>query len=180
MLSIDTLSELGRYRWTVPLMAFLAERGGGGRFAEAAHRLGLARESLSRTLEAVAGAGWIIRNPGHGHPLRPEYVLTADGARIGEACRAIAAAQARIGLPPDALSRWSLPVLRLIADGNGRFNAIARGLGKANPRAMTASLRGLVGLELVDRRLVDGFPPASDYALTGRGLVLAEALPMAA
>ncbi|MET0372247.1 MAG: winged helix-turn-helix transcriptional regulator [Sphingobium sp.] len=179
MLSINALSDLGRYRWTVPLMALVAERRG-TRFAEMAHRLGLSRESLTRTLEAAGAAGWIVRNSGHGHPLRPEYVPTAEGLRIGEACRAIVATQAQLGLAPDALSRWSLPILRLIADGHGRFNAIARALDAANPRAMTASLRGLVELDLVDRRVLAGFPPTSAYALTARGGVLADSLPLAA
>jgi DNA-binding HxlR family transcriptional regulator len=179
MLSIEALSELGHYRWTVPVMALMAERGG-ARFAEMANRLALSRESLSRTLEAAMAAGWIVRNSGHGHPLRPEYVLTGEGARIGESCRAIAAAQARAGLAPDSLSRWSLPILRLIADGHSRFNAIARALESATPRAMTASLRGLIGLDLVRRDVVGSFPPASDYGLTPRGLILAGALPLAA
>ena len=179
MVSIVMLSDLGRYRWTVPMMALIAE-GRGARFGALEHRLGLPRESLSRTLEAAVAAGWIVRNPGHGHPLRPEYVPTAQGLRIAEACRTIAAAQTELGLSPDALSRWSLPILRLIADGNSRFNMIARKLEEASPRAMTASLRGLVEIELVDRRLIDGFPPTSDYRLTVRGGILAEALPLAA
>jgi DNA-binding HxlR family transcriptional regulator len=174
MLSIESLSELGRYRWTVPLMAMVALRNG-VRFAEALGTFKLPRESLSRTLEAAMAAGWLVRNAGHGHPLRPEYVPTQEGMRIGKACGVIMVAQLDLGLPPYALSRWSLPIVRLVADGHSRFNAIARALERANPRAMTASLRGLVGLELIDRRLIDAYPPVSDYALTERGLILAKA-----
>lgn len=175
MPSITTISELGRYRWTVPLLAFLATHGG-GRFVHMANSMGIPRESLSRTLEAAVAAGWVIRNPGHGHPLRPDYVLTAEGARVGEGCRAVILSQAAAGLPPDALTRWSLPVIRLVADGHNRFNAIARGLEGVTPRALTGSLKALVGHDVLHRRVTDGFPPASDYALTGRGVMLADAL----
>lgn len=180
MSSTDTLMLLGRYRWTVAVMALLGERGG-ARFSEMVHRLGLPRESLSRVLEAAADSGWVMRNHGHGHPLRPEYVLTGDGVVIAATCRAIVAIQASQGLPPDALTRWSLPVIRLIHDGHHRFNMIERALGDASPRALTASLKALVGARLVDRGVVGGFPPASSYSLTQRGAGLAEALlPLAA
>lgn len=171
---------LGRYRWTVPVMALLAERGG-ARFSEMAHRLGLPRESLVRVLEAAIDTGWVMRNPGHGHPLRPEYILTGEGVAVGETCRAIVAMQAAAGLAPDALTRWSLPVIHLIHEGHGRFNMIARALGDATPRALTASLKALVQVRLVDRAVVAGFPPASSYSLTPHGAGLATALlPLAA
>lgn len=178
-IALHDLAELGRYRWTTPVMALLAARGG-ARFVEMLNGLRLPRESLVRTLEAAIAAGWVVRNPGHGHPLRPEYVLTAEGVRIGEACRAIMAAQDLAGLPPDAMTRWSLPVIRLIAEGNRRFSAIARALESATPRALTASLKGLVGQDMVDRRVLEGFPPASDYGLTPRGTDFAERLLRAA
>jgi DNA-binding HxlR family transcriptional regulator len=175
MESIATLNALGRYRWTVPVLAMIGARAG-GRFSELANRIGLPRESLSRTLDAAIAAGWLIRNPGHGHPLRPEYVLTAEGVRIAEACRAIVAAQHRAALPPDAMTRWSLPVIRLIADGENRFNAIARALDGATPRALAGSLKALAGHALVDRQVLEGYPPLTTYALTPRGGMIARAL----
>jgi DNA-binding HxlR family transcriptional regulator len=175
MQSIEVLAVLTRYRWTVPAMALMAERGG-SRFSELANRLGLPRDSLSRTLEAALAAGWIVRNSGYGHPLRPEYVLTEEGTRIAQACRAVVATQRAMDLPPDALSRWSLPIVRLIAEGHQRFNAIERALAAATPRAIAGSLKGLGVLSLVDRRVTDGFPPTSGYALTPRGGRLADTL----
>ncbi len=175
MPSITILSDLGRYRWTVPILAFLVTHGG-GRFVHMADSMGIPRESLSRTLEAAMTAGWVVRNSGHGHSLRPDYVLTASGARLGGGCRAVILSQAAAGLPPDALTRWSLPVIRLVAEGHSRFNAISRGIEGVTPRALTASLKALVGHDVLHRQVTDGFPPASDYALTGRGMMLADAL----
>ena len=50
---------------------------GGSRFAVMLARLGLSRSALAASLAQLQEAGWLRRNPGHGHPLRPEYVLTA-------------------------------------------------------------------------------------------------------
>ncbi len=66
---IDVIA-LGKQRWMVALLADLAAHEG-GRFVELLKRLGLSRDSLVRTLEGATLAGWVKRNPGHGHPLRP-------------------------------------------------------------------------------------------------------------
>jgi DNA-binding HxlR family transcriptional regulator len=169
------LSDLGRYRWTVPILAFLVTHGGAG-FGHMAGSLAIPRESLARTLKAAMAAGWVVRNAGRGAGARPDYVLTVEGVRVAEGCRALILSQAAAGLPPNALTRWGLPVIRLVASGNMRFNAIARALDGVTPRALTASLKALVNHDLLHRRVTDGFPPASDYALTGRGIMLAQAL----
>src|SRR3546814_2698980 len=65
------LVQLSGHRWLVPLLADLASRKG-ARLVELIHRLGLSRDSLTRTLQAAAAPGWVRRNPGNGHPLRPE------------------------------------------------------------------------------------------------------------
>ena len=61
------------------------ERQRGARFVALANRLGVSRDSLTRTLGALIDAGFVARNPGHGHPLRPEYILTKRGVPVGEA-----------------------------------------------------------------------------------------------
>jgi DNA-binding HxlR family transcriptional regulator len=123
--SLRDLAALGRNRWAGPLLADLAAHNG-ARFVELLNRLDLPRDSLARTLEAAKAAGWVVPNPGHGHPLRPEYVLTAEGARLAAAAASIGAAQTALGLPPGALTRWSLPLVRSIDLGHTRFNALAR------------------------------------------------------
>ena len=172
--SLDDLIALGRYRWTVPLLTDLAAHNG-ARFIELLHRLRISRESLSRTLEATSAAGWIIRNPGHGHPLRPEYLLSAEGMRLADKATAIDAAQRTIGLQPAKLNRWSLPVVCSIAHGNQRFNDLARTLPPVGPRALSQSLRALTEQQLVTRDLLDEYPPASSYSLTNEGWMLAKA-----
>ena len=119
------LLQLGSHRWLIPLLADLAAHRG-ARFVELVHRLGLPRDSLARTLDAAAAIGWVARNPGHGHPLRPEYMLTEAGAAAAARAAAIADAQQGIGLPPAAATRWGLPLVAGIGAGHDRFNALSR------------------------------------------------------
>ncbi|GAO80455.1 hypothetical protein SC1_03780 [Sphingopyxis sp. C-1] len=158
----------------MPLLADLAAHKG-ARFVELIHRLGLSRDSLTRTLEAAQATGWVQRNPGHGHPLRPEYILTEAGAAAATRAATIADAQQAIGLPPGAATRWGLPLVAGIGAGHDRFNALARLLVPATPRALSQGLTALGKHGLVTREIVDMRPPASRYDLTGSGRLLAEA-----
>ena len=168
------LAQLGSHRWLVPLLADLAAHKG-ARFVELIHRLGLSRDSLTRTLEAAQATGWVQRNPGHGHPLRPEYILTEAGAAAATRAATIADAQQAIGLPPGAATRWGLPLVAGIGAGHDRFNALARLLVPATPRALSQGLTALGKHGLVTREIVDMRPPASRYDLTKSGRLLAEA-----
>lgn len=168
------LVQLGSHRWLVPLLADLAAHRG-ARFVELVHRLGLPRDSLTRTLEAAATVGWVQRNPGHGHPLRPEYLLTPAGAAAAARAATIAEAQASIGLPPGTTTRWGLPLVAGIGAGHDRFNALSRLLSPATPRALSQGLTALGTSGLLRRSVLDGRPPTSRYALTQRGQVLARA-----
>lgn len=169
------LEKLGRHRWTMVLIAALQQRGG-GRFVELANMLGVSRESLSRTLEAAIVEGWVMRNPGHGHPLRPEYILTDAGKAASSLCVAVTSAQGELALSPASLSRWSLPVLHLAGKGEHRFAAFARALPNSNPRALTQSLKTLIGQHLLDRRIIASYPPVPEYHLLPKGQRMAEAL----
>jgi DNA-binding HxlR family transcriptional regulator len=168
------LAELGSHRWLVPLLADLAAHKG-ARFVELLHRLALSRDSLSRTLDAAAATGWIRRNPGHGHPLRPEYILTDKGEIAAARAATIAKAQIAIGLTPGAATRWSLPLVAGIGAGHDRFNALSRLLAPATPRALSQGLTVLGKHGLVTREILDTRPPASRYDLTGSGRLLAAA-----
>lgn len=168
------LAQLGSHRWLVPLLADLAGHKG-ARFVELVHRLELPRDSLSRTLEAAAAIGWVARNPGHGHPLRPEYILTEAGAAAAARAATIAEAQQEIGLRPGAATRWGLPLVVGIGAGHDRFNALSRLLNPATPRALSQGLNALGKHGLVTREILDMRPPASRYELTKNGALLAAA-----
>ena len=168
------LVQLGSHRWLVPLLADLAAHKG-ARFIELIHRLGLSRDSCARTLDAAQAIGWVQRNPGHGHPLRPEYILTETGAAAAVRAATIAGAQQQIGLPPGAATRWGLPLVVGIDAGHDRFNALSRLLAPATPRALSQGLTALGKHGLVTREILDLRPPASRYDLTKSGALLAAA-----
>ena len=76
---MSTLLTLCHHRWSLPVLAEIG-RTGGSRFATLTGRLGVTGESLRRTLSYLQDEGLVARNPGYGHPLRAEYVLTARAA----------------------------------------------------------------------------------------------------
>lgn len=168
------LVQLGTHRWLIPLLADLAAHKG-ARFVELIHRLGLVRDSCARTLEAAQAIGWVQRNPGHGHPLRPEYILTEKGAAAAARAATIAEAHRALGLPPGGATRWGLPLVAGIGAGHDRFNALSRLLAPATPRALSQGLSALGRHGLVTREVLDLRPPASRYDLTASGRILAEA-----
>jgi DNA-binding HxlR family transcriptional regulator len=172
--SLDDHIRLAQGRWTVALLADLAAHNG-ARFVELLHRLDISRDSLVRTIEAAAGQGWVERNPGYGHPLRPEYMLTADGKRMALLAQRIDGVRSIVGIEPGGLARWSMPIICSIDAGHRRFNDLSRALPPANPRALSQGLRKLAAQQLLQRDLIEGYPPASRYSLTERGMAFAKA-----
>jgi DNA-binding HxlR family transcriptional regulator len=172
--ALNDLIMLGKQRWMAAVLADLAAHHG-VRFVELINRLSLPRDTLARTLEAAQALGWVIRNPGHGHPLRPEYILTKEGARLAETAMRHLCAQAQLGLAPGTLTRWGLPILHALDAGYERFNHVSRLLAPASPRALSQGFRALATHDLITRALIDDYPPISLYRLTENGLILARA-----
>lgn len=170
--SAQALANLLHHRWSVPVIALLHARGGGAKFVTLQKILGTARDSLARTLTALIESGIVARNPGYGHPMRPEYLLSPAGARLGPLCLRLMEWLDRYGLQEVGLKKWSLPVVHAISCTDGRFNRIRSALPDATPRALAASLRDLQNAGLVNRFLVDADPPRTEYALTRRGKLL--------
>jgi DNA-binding HxlR family transcriptional regulator len=168
---VSTLVGLFHLRWAAPILAEL-ERTSGSRFVTLSHRLGLSRESLRRTLAALLERGLVARNPGYGHPLRPEYVLTAEGARLAPACGDLLVALRGSGLEDVALKKWSMPLLYALGDGARRFSELRTLLPGITARALALALKDLEAWGLVERRVTDDYPPATVYESTLRARTL--------
>ncbi len=162
-------------RWTIPLLAELY-RSKGSRVVTLVNRLGVSRQALRQTLDAGCAHRLIQPNPGYGHPLRPEYILTNAGATIAPACDAIDRLVKRRGLEETAYLKWSLPVLLALTAGPQRFSQLSRRLDTSTDRALTLALKDLTGIGLIDRFVLDTFPPATEYRLTDRAHRLAGAV----
>lgn len=167
------MSSLFHHRWSLPILADL-DAYGGARFVTLAHRLVVGRESLRRTLDALQRARLVRRNPGHGHSLRPEYVLTERGRALAPAATEVVEVLRDAGLEELGLRKWSLPLLVGLGAGDRHFSALQARYG-VSPRALALALKDLAAADLVERRVHDGFPPTTSYRLTQRGAELARA-----
>ncbi len=175
MIALPLLTELSAARWLVPALA-AASAGQGLRKAELVRRLGMSRGMATATLDALVSAGWLTRNPGHGHPLRPEYVLAPDAVALGGWCEGVMEVRERLGLAPDSLTRWSLPLVAVLSKAEARFSELQDALDPVSPRALSLTIKAAIAGRLVTRRLEDSFPPTPVYGLTANGRALAAAL----
>ena len=169
------LLVLFHHRWGVPVLAEL-HRMSGAKFVTLAHRLDVSRDSLSRTLGTLVEHAWVERNPGYGHPMRPEYVLTPAGRKLAPWCHRLVRTLKGLGLEYTALRKWTMPALLGLALGNKRFGELRAFLASTTARALTQTLKDLQAAGLVERKVTDGYPPATRYRLTRRGRRLAPVL----
>ncbi len=86
------------------------------------------------------------------------------------ACRAVADVLARIG------DKWTVYIVKLLADGPMRFNEMRRAVPAISQRMLSLTLRGLERDGLVTRTVTPSIPPRVDYELTPTGLTLIEPL----
>jgi DNA-binding HxlR family transcriptional regulator len=155
---VSTLVALCHHRWSLAVVAEIG-RTGGSRFATLTGRLGVTGESLRRTLAYLQVEGLLERNPGYGHPLRPEYVLTPAGLRVAPGARAILNALA--GREDIGLKKWSLPVLAALT-GPRRFSELRAQL-PVTARGLALALKELEAAGLVRRTVTDDRPPQTRY-----------------
>lgn len=162
------LVRLCHHRHAAPVAAEIARRDG-CRFVELQSALGLSPASLRNALEAAIALGLAGRNPGYGHPLRPEYVPTATGLLLAGPWLALWRAVESSDATELAGRKWTLPVIDAIAAGHQRFAQIGAALCGVTPRALAVTLRDLVEAGLVQRRIESSFPPAPIYTVTASG-----------
>jgi DNA-binding HxlR family transcriptional regulator len=170
---VSSGKTLFHHRWAVPVLAELHARRG-ARFVELRSALRIPRDSLARTLAALGEAGLVARNPGHGHPLRPEYVLTPQGERVAAACARLLAELD--GLQEVALRKWSMPVVRALSGSRLRFSELREALHGVTSRALALTLKDLQGAGLVERTVIADYPPATVYELTASAARMARVL----
>jgi DNA-binding HxlR family transcriptional regulator len=175
MSSANRLITLFHRRWATPVLAEL-HRLDGAKFVTLSRRLGASPLAIRQTLDDLIRNGWVRRNPGYGHPLRPEYVLTLRGDRIAPACGLLNDALTALNLRAVGLKKWSMPVVYAVTGGARRFTDLAEQLAGITDRALALSLKDLTHADLIERNLIESFPPASAYAPTSTGASFAPIL----
>lgn len=143
--------------------------GAGAKFVTLRNRTGAARAPLIATLDHLMALGLVVRNTGHGHPMRPEYVLTEAGRTVGEPCVALATLIDGLGERDLAYRKWTLPIIAAIGERRRRFRDLRLTLAVASPRALTLGLKQLRDHRWIGRTLIDEYPPSAGYHLLGAG-----------
>ena len=68
--------------------------------------------------------------------------------------------------------KWTLLIIRDLAEGRSRFCELERSLGGISPRTLSLRLRSLEEEGIVARRTYPEVPPRVEYALTEKGRAL--------
>ena len=68
--------------------------------------------------------------------------------------------------------KWTLLVIRDLADSNRRFCELERSLEGISPRTLSLRLRALEECEIVERHTYPEVPPRVEYSLTEKGEAL--------
>jgi len=69
-------------------------------------------------------------------------------------------------------SKWTILVLRDLAEGRSRFCELERSLAGISPRTLSLRLRALEEERIVQRRTYPEVPPRVEYQLTDKGRAL--------
>jgi DNA-binding HxlR family transcriptional regulator len=68
--------------------------------------------------------------------------------------------------------KWTLLLIRDLAEGSQRFCGLERSLDGISPRTLSLRLRALEDNGIVERRTYPEVPPRVEYALTEKGRAL--------
>jgi len=166
-MDIKHIVNLTSRAWSLPILAAM-HSGVAGRQAPLLHATGASRTAFAQSMLHLITLGCVERNPGYGHPLRPEFRLTEQGIASAELAHRVKL------VAPDASQAllrksWTLPLLTSL-NGPRRFNDIQRDLLSITDRALSQSLRRLEDHNWV-KRSVDNTarPPRPLYAPINAG-----------
>jgi DNA-binding HxlR family transcriptional regulator len=142
------LARLFHRQWALPMLVAIYRK----------KDVTVARQTRADTLAALVEQGLLTR----------EGALTARGQKVAERGEAL--------LAVGELRKWSLPILHALGTKARRFGELKAALPGSTPRALSMALKDLAEAGLVERRIVDGFPPRTEYALNAKARALAPLL----
>ncbi|GGA09110.1 winged helix-turn-helix transcriptional regulator [Neptunicoccus cionae] len=167
---IEAFVNITSKAWALSILANL-HAGVAGRQATLLAATGASRTAFAQSMAHLVDNGLLERNPGHGHPLRPEFRLT----RLGTEAAAIAYQVQRASSEADQRllrKSWTLPVLTTLQTPR-RFNDIKRSLSVITDRALSQSLKLMEEKDWVQRSVDEtARPPRSIYRAVNTGGVI--------
>lgn len=174
-MDVEFLVKLTSRAWALPILAAL-QSGTPGRQAPLVTATGAGRTAFAHSIDHLIDLGLVERNPGHGHPLRPEFRLTAAGK--GHAATAARVKEALNGPADwDLLRRaWTLPVLAVTGTPQ-HFSDIRAALPSITDRALSQALQLLHKRRWLRRRIAPSVrPPRPLYCAANTGALVRDAL----
>ncbi|WP_299866745.1 winged helix-turn-helix transcriptional regulator [uncultured Roseobacter sp.] len=166
-MDITTFVNITSRAWAVPILANL-HAGVAGRQAPLLAATGASRTAFAQSMDHLIEIGLLERNPGYGHPLRPEFRLTQPGEKAAAIAHKIQCVSPE-GDQSLLRKSWTLPVLTSLQTPR-RFNDIKRNLQTITDRALSQSLKSMEAKDWVHRSVDDtARPPRSIYSAVNAG-----------
>ena len=160
--------------WSIQIMAYMHHKND-PRISPITHHFSASRTSITAALQHLIELKYLRKNSGHGHPLRPAYVLTTKGKAVAE----WAAELDNFLEPIDwkiARRTWALPILREMIPVS-RYGELRSKLRPVTDRALSETLKKLGENSWLDRCVdIDDSPPSVTYIPHGIGQLLVPAL----
>ena len=155
--------------WSLTALSLIAN-GTPARVSPLASTAGCGRTSMGVSVRHLLELGILERNPGHGHPLRPEFQLTTHGEDIAEW-----AAQLSDMINTDQhklllRQKWPLPLLHNLPKEK-RYSDLRRELRPVTDRALSNCLSQLRTGNLITRHVSNlRSPPEVSYLTKQNGI----------
>lgn len=156
--------KLFKYRWDIKLLAKLYVDHG-SRVVIMHRHFGISRGILKSSLKRLMDADLIMENPGHGHPMRAEYILTAKGQLIAPFCLAVLEEGRKRKVDNIFESKWSCPIIIATGEQKKRFNELKRDLNPVTSKALSTNLKSLSEIKCLKSEIFYSNPPSFIYSL---------------
>ncbi len=161
--------NLFHYRWIIPIIGILFHKDG-AKFVTLLNELKISRSVLTSTLRKLIAQGFVMRNPGYGHPLRPEYILTTKGIRLGPFCHEMMTCIIDRKGYHLFQSKWAVQIIHLCSQGEIRFSELKSALTPITSRALSEELKSLNSEGFIDRKIIESYPPLTTYSLAKKSI----------
>jgi len=166
-MDIKTFVNITSRAWALPILSSMYN-GVPGRQAPLLVATGASRTAFAQSMDHLIECGLVERNPGHGHPLRPEFRLTQFGksvAPIAHQIQSVSSEQDQVLIR----KTWTLPILTTLQSPR-QFSEIRRSLNTITDRALSHSLISLEDRNWVRRDVINtARPPRPIYSAINIG-----------
>lgn len=172
-MDINLLVKITQRAWSMNILALMHE-GTAGRQATLLAKTGAGRTAFTQSLHHLIDLGLIERNPGHGHPLRPEHRLTELGRYMAERANNISHIKADTSDRTLLRRAWTLPILAISTEPI-HFGGLKNQLLPITDRALSQSLKQLEACQWIQRDVdISQRPARSLYQAQGTGSEIAQ------